>query len=137
MWQDIGNLLFITIIFVALPIAADVVVLCRLSHAGTKDTVAPTRTAIGFLGLAANFFAIAIFWEPFYYNVWLFNHGAHDIPADAVAGGVRSVEIALILVLSSLILGFMAPKRLRALLVFISLYVGITLILIAASVGVL
>jgi hypothetical protein len=92
---------------------------------------------IGYLGLAANFFAMAIVWGSFYYNVWLFNHGAQDIPAGAVAGDVRSYEIALILALSSLIFSVMAPRRIRLLLVFSSLYVGITLIVVIGGAGVL
>jgi hypothetical protein len=137
MWQEIGSLLLITFLFVAPPIAADLVVVWRLSHAGTVGALAPTRTLIAYLGLAANFLAMAIVWGSFYYNFWLFNHGAHDIPADAVAGSDRSYDIALILALSSLIFGVMAPKRLRLLLMLTSLYVGITLMTVLGSGGVL
>jgi hypothetical protein len=137
MRNQIVLLLSVTVFFVALPIAADVVVLWRLSHAGTDSALAPTRTVIGYLGLSANVFAMAIVWGSFYYNWWLFNRGAHDIPAEAVAGSDRLYDLALILALSSLIFGVMAPNRIRLLLVFASLYVGITLMMVLVRGGVL
>jgi hypothetical protein len=137
MWEEIVGLLSVTVFFVALPVAADVVVLWRLRHAGTDGAHAPTRTVIGYLGLAANVFSMAIVWGSFYYNWWLFNRGAHDIPAESVAGSDRLYDLALILALSSLIFAFMAPKRIRLLLVFASLYVGVTLMMVLASGGIL
>jgi hypothetical protein len=132
MWEDIGNLVFITAFFVALPIAMDVVVLWRLNHASTDCTHILTRTVIGYVGLTTNFSAIAIVWGTFYCNVWLSNHGS-----GTVVGGARSYDVALILALSSLIFGFMAPKGIRPLSAFAGLYVCITMIIVSGGAGVL
>ena len=132
MWQDLGNLLFITAFFVALPLAVDGVVLWRLSRADADSVPTPTRTVIGYLGLAANFLAIAIVSGVFYSNVWLTKHHS-----DMVVGSDRSYEVALVLAVFSLILGFMAPKGIRPLLAFAGLYVSFTLILLGASAAVL
>jgi hypothetical protein len=132
MWQDIGNLLFITAFFVVLPIAVDVVVLWRLIHSSTDCAHTPTRMVIGYVGLATNFSAIAIVWGTFYCNVWLSNHSS-----GTVVGGARSYDVALILALSSLIFGFIAPKGIRSLSAFAGLYVCIAMIIISGGSGVL
>ena len=116
MWEDLGYLLFITAFFVAVPMAVDAVVLWRLNHPGIDSTRTPTRSVIGYLGLAANFFAIAIAWGTFYANLWFSNHHS-----DTDVGRLWSYNIAVILALSSLIFGFMAPKSIRSLLVIAGL----------------
>jgi hypothetical protein len=132
MWQEIGYLLFITAFFVLLPIAVDVVVLWRLNHARTDCTRTPTRMVIGYVGLAANFSAIAIVWGTFYCNLWFsYYHSG------AVVGGELSLDVALILALSSLIFSLMAPKDIGPLLAFAGLYVGFTMMLVIAGAGVL
>jgi hypothetical protein len=128
MWQDLGNLLFITAFFVALPIAVDMVVFWRLLHASTDYTRTPTRMVIGYVGLVANLSAIAIVYGSFYCNLWLSNHGS-----GMAVGSMRLYKFAFVLDLFSLIFGFITPKGVRPLSVFAGLYVGTTMLFAIAG----
>jgi hypothetical protein len=132
MWEDLGNLLFVTAFFVALPLAVDVVVLWRLIHGRTNSSQKPFRTVVAYVGLTTNFSAIAIAWGTFYCNLWLSEHHS-----GTVVGGARSYEVALILALLSLIFGFLAPKCIRPLLAIAGLYVFVTMIIVSGGGGVL
>jgi hypothetical protein len=133
MQQETVYLLEITFFILVLPVTLNAVVLWRLIRTPSE------RKTVGFLGLAANFLAMGIMSEPFFYNYWLFHSGAQDIPASAVAGSNLNLTIgtSFVLALSSIILGALAPKPTGFLIVLTGFYVIVLWVLVSGSVGVL
>ena len=109
--RDALDVLFLALVFS--PIALNVLLWRRLTHLVVDAPIAPWRRQVAYLGLVANSLAIALPWIVVLQAIILFKYVRHDIPAAAFLDGELFLNVSGALAALSILLGAVAPRKIR------------------------